>query len=101
MGKSSFINPELLIKTHAQGARFLEVPIGFIPRQAGEAKGTKLRTIVRSVRDVFGNWFDWGLKLRLERQKAHRPDQIFRVSQPVHLDEEVLELVIPLFKCYR
>ncbi len=101
VGKSSFINPELLLKTHARGARFLEVPIPFIPRQAGVAKGTKLRTVIRSVRDVFGNWFDWGLKLRLERRRANRPDQIFRVSQPVYLDEEVLELIIPLFKSYR
>jgi len=100
-GKSSFVNPELLIKTHARGVRFLEVPIPFIPRQAGEAKGTKLRTIIRSVRDVFGNWFAWGLKLRLARRRAQRPDQIFRVSQPVYLDEDVLELVVPLFKCYR
>jgi glycosyltransferase involved in cell wall biosynthesis len=101
VGKSSFINPELLIKVHTLGARFLEVPIGFIPRQAGIAKGTKLRTIVRSVRDVFGNWLDWGLKMRLQRRWTHRPDQIFRVSQPVYLDEDVLEIVIPLFKCYR
>jgi glycosyltransferase involved in cell wall biosynthesis len=101
VGKTSFVNPEFLLKAHARGAHFLEVPIGFIPRQAGVAKGTKLRTIVRSVRDVFGNWFDWGMKLRLDRRRAGRPDQIFRVSQPVHLDKDVLEIVIPLFKCYR
>ena len=101
VGESSFVNPELLIKTHALGARFIEVPIGFIPRQAGVAKGTKLRTVLRSVRDVFGNWIDWGLKLRLERGRARRPEQIFRISQPVYLDEEVLEIAIPLFKCYR
>jgi hypothetical protein len=101
VGKSSFVNPELLLKIHGKGARFLEVPIGFIPRQAGVAKGTKLRTVIRSVRDVFGNWLDWGLKLRLERRRTKRPDQIFRVSQPVYLDEEVLTLIVPLFKCYR
>ncbi|MFZ2088599.1 MAG: glycosyltransferase family 2 protein [Desulfobaccales bacterium] len=101
VGKSSFVNPELLLKAHARGARFLEVPIRFIPRQAGEAKGTKLRTIIRSVRDVFGNWIDWGLKLRLERRRGKRSEQIFRVSQPVYLDEEVLEIIIPLFKCYQ
>ncbi len=67
VGKSSFVNPELLLKAHARGARFLEVPIHFIPRQQGEAKGTKPRTIIRSVRDVFGNWLAWGLKLRLQR----------------------------------
>ena len=100
-GRSSFINPELLIKTHALGSRFIEVPIGFIPRQKGEAKGTKWKTVMRSVRDVFGNWIKWGLNLRLERRRLHRPDQIFRVSQPVYLDEEVLHLIVPLFKCYR
>jgi hypothetical protein len=101
VGKSSFVNPEMLLKAHARGAQFIEVPIGFIPRQAGEAKGTKMRTILRSVRDVFGNWLDWGLRLRLERRRARRPDQISRVSQPVHLDEDVLLIIIPLFKCYR
>ena len=101
MGTSSFVNPELLIKAHAQGARFLEVPIRFIPRQKGEAKGTKLRTVVRSVRDVLGNWLQWGLRLRLERRRLRRPDQISRVSQPVYLDEEVLNIIVPLFKCYR
>jgi glycosyltransferase involved in cell wall biosynthesis len=101
LGRSSFVNPELLIKVHALGARFLEVPIGFIPRQKGEAKGTKWKTVVRSVRDVFGNWVKWGFKLRLDRRRLHRPDQIFRVSQPVYLDEKVLHLIVPLFKCYR
>lgn len=101
VGTSSFINPELLIKTHALGARFLEVPIGFIPRQKGEAKGTKWKTVVRSLRDVFGNWVKWGFTLRLKRRRLHRPEQIFRVSQPVYLDEEVLHLIVPLFKCYR
>ena len=101
MGTSSFVNPELLIKAHAQGARFLEVPIRFIPRQKGEAKGTKLRTVVRSVRDVLGSWLKWGLRLRLERRRLRRPDQISRVSQPVYLDEEVLNIIVPLFKCYR
>jgi hypothetical protein len=101
LGKSSFINPELLIKTHARGARFIEVPIGFIPRQKGEAKGTKWKTVVRSLRDVLGNWIRWGLTLRLESRRQRRPDQIFRVSQPVYLDEDILHLIVPLFKCYR
>jgi glycosyltransferase involved in cell wall biosynthesis len=100
-GKTSFVNPELLIKTHAWGASFIEVPIRFIPRQKGEAKGTKWKTVLRSVRDVFGNWIKWGLKLRLERRRHQRPKQIFRVSQPVYLDEEVLHIIVPLFICYR
>ena len=101
VGKSSFANPELLIKTYARGARFLEVPIPFIPRQTGAAKGTKLRTIIKSVRDIFGNWFNWGLKLRLELSRTRRSDQIFRVTKPAYLDEEVLKIITPLFKYYR
>ncbi len=56
---SSFINPELLLKSYWRGARIKEVPISFIPRVAGEAKGTKLKSIMKSVRDVFGFWLKW------------------------------------------
>lgn len=56
---SSFANPELLLKSWWQGARIKEVPISFIPRTAGEAKGTRFRSIVKSVRDVFGFWLKW------------------------------------------
>lgn len=56
---SSFINPELLLKSYWRGAKIKEVPISFIPRVAGEAKGTKLTSILKSVRDVFGFWLKW------------------------------------------
>lgn len=56
---SSFANPELLLKSHWRGASIKEVPISFIPRTAGEAKGTRLKSILKSVRDVFGFWLDW------------------------------------------
>ncbi len=46
-GNSSFLAPELLARAMGHGCRFLEVPIFFIPRKGGEAKGTKLRSIVR------------------------------------------------------
>lgn len=56
---SSFINPELLLKSYWRGASIKEVPISFIPRVAGEAKGTRLKSIMKSVRDVFGFWIKW------------------------------------------
>lgn len=56
---SSFANPELLLKSHWRGASIKEVPISFIPRVAGEAKGTRLGSIMKSVRDVFGFWLKW------------------------------------------
>lgn len=56
---SSFACPELLLKCYWRGARIKEVPISFIPRVAGEAKGTRLGSIIKSARDVFGFWLKW------------------------------------------
>lgn len=99
-GTSSFINPELLIKAYMSGARFIEVPVRFFPRTAGKAMGTAPRAILRSVRDIFTNWFKWGASIR--RQNLTGQFQpIRRVSEPFLLDDEVLFLVLPLFKEYR
>jgi glycosyltransferase involved in cell wall biosynthesis len=98
-GKSSFMAPELLARAMGHGCRLLEVPIGCIPRRGGVAKGTKLRSIVRSVRDIWRNWFRWGWRFRLSRRDA--PRQIWRVAEPYILEEEVLRLVVPLFKSFR
>ncbi len=53
---SSFINPELLLRSYWNGARIAEVPISFIPRTAGEAKGTKIKAIKTSLQDIFNFW---------------------------------------------
>jgi glycosyltransferase involved in cell wall biosynthesis len=58
-GKGSFLNPELLIKAYWSGSSIVEVPISFIPRTAGEAKGTRFKAIFTSVKDVFRLWFKW------------------------------------------
>jgi glycosyltransferase involved in cell wall biosynthesis len=57
--KSSFANPEGLIKAHWSGLSIKEVPISFIPRKIGEAKGTKLKAITASISDIFRLWFKW------------------------------------------
>ncbi|MEO5361155.1 MAG: glycosyltransferase family 2 protein [Nitrospirota bacterium] len=57
--KSGFSNPEGLIKAYWAGKSIKEVPISFTPRKAGEAKGTKLKSIMRSVRDIFYLWVKW------------------------------------------
>ncbi len=56
---SSFVNPEILLKSYWKGARIMEVPISFLPRTQGEAKGTKLSSIYKSIKDVFGFWMKW------------------------------------------
>jgi hypothetical protein len=56
---SSFANPEGLLKTYWRGASIVEVPISFMPRTAGEAKGTHSRAIIASVKDIFSLWFKW------------------------------------------
>lgn len=99
-GVSSFINPELLIKTHLTGARFLEVPLRFIRRQSGDAKGTKLSSIIRSLKDIATNWVRWGWRCRMDAKMGGRA-QIHRVETPHQLDDAVLAIVMPLLKEFR
>lgn len=99
-GNTSFLGPELLSRAYGRGLRFLEVPIPFLPRRAGQAKGTRLRTILRSAHDILLNWFRWGWRFRLEHLRD-REQRIFRVNEPAFLDDETLALVLPLFKYFR
>jgi len=57
--KSSFANPEGLIKSYWAGLSIKEVPINFIPRNSGEAKGTRPRAITSAIKDIFILWFKW------------------------------------------
>ena len=57
--KSSFANPEGLIKSYWGGMSIKEVPINFISRDKGKAKGTKTKAIKSSVSDIFKLWFKW------------------------------------------
>lgn len=56
---SSFMNPELLYKANMLGASIVEVPVNFIPRKVGSAKGTRLKAIISSVRDIVICWWRW------------------------------------------
>ena len=58
-GESSFANPEGLIKSYWNGMSIKEVPISFILRAKGEAKGTRLRAIFSSVKDILRLWLKW------------------------------------------
>jgi glycosyltransferase involved in cell wall biosynthesis len=98
VGRTSFINPELLFKAYYAGARFIEVPIRFIARTEGEAKGTKFKSVLRSIGDTGRNWLAWGARLRAQSVAAGR---ISRVSDPFKLDQFVLRLVLPLFDDFR
>ena len=57
--KSSFANPEGLIKSYWNGMSIKEVSINFLPRSRGEAKGTSLKAIANSVKDILKLWFQW------------------------------------------
>ena len=101
-GNSSFINPECLFRAYDKGFSFIEVPIPFIPRTDGEAKGTRIKSILRSMGDIFLNWLRWGWKIRFfkhDRNQKHR--QIYRVAEPFYLSDDVLRLIVTLFRDYR
>jgi glycosyltransferase involved in cell wall biosynthesis len=57
--QSSFANPELLLKAHWSGLAIKEIPINFISRKKGLAKGTKVSSILASLRDIFFFWYKW------------------------------------------
>jgi glycosyltransferase involved in cell wall biosynthesis len=97
-GRTSFVNPELLLKSYYRGARFIEVPIRFIKRDLGIAKGTKVKNVIRSFADTVKNWTSWGISYRLKRQHA---SAIYRVAEPFRLDQPVLRLILPLFDDFK
>lgn len=98
VGRTSFINPELLLKFYYSGARFIEVPIRFISRQKGVAKGTRPSAVIRSIVDTARNWTAWGARSRRHRAQGQR---IRRVSEPFGLDQNILRLVLPLFDDFK
>ena len=93
-GRTPFVNPELLIRAHYDGQRIIEVPIPFIKRSQGEAKGTRLPILFRTVVDILRNWILWGIRMRWRAMRG----AIHRVSHPFELEECVLESCLPLFK---
>ncbi len=99
-GNSSFLNPECLLRVYEKGARFIEVPIPFIPRTAGVAKGTKLKSILASLKDIIVAWYRWGWKSTMKNCNSNKR-QLYRVSEPFFLEEDVVSLAIPLFREYR
>lgn len=73
--KSSFANPEGLIKSYWNGMSIKEVPISFIPRNKGSAKGTRLKSIIASIEDILRLWFLWivlGNRGRINKGRIYR-----------------------------
>jgi hypothetical protein len=76
------------------------VPIRFIKRSQGAAKGTKLKAVIRSFMDTIGSWVSWGIHVRFSGR--HAPEQqIYRVAEPFGLDQPVLRLILPLFDDFK
>jgi glycosyltransferase involved in cell wall biosynthesis len=98
VGRTSFVSPELLVKSYYNGARFIEVPIRFTSRQIGIAKGTRPIVVIRSVLDIARNWISWGARLRFNRSPRQ---PIWRVSEPFRLDQAILRMILPLFDDFK
>jgi glycosyltransferase involved in cell wall biosynthesis len=100
-GRTSFLGPEMLIRSYWAGKTFIEVPVRFLKRRAGVAKGTRPLVVLRAAFDTFRNWLDWGLAGRFSARARPGREQISRVFYPFELDDDVLALVYPLFKEFR
>ena len=70
--RTSFANPEGLIKSYWSGKSVKEVEINFLPRRRGEAKGTKWTSLVSSFWDIIRLWVKWVLlgKIPNRRRKC-------------------------------
>lgn len=74
---SSFTGPEILLKSNWKGMSIKEVEISFLPRNKGEAKGTRIMSIMNSVKDIFTLWFKWislGRRGEIHKGIIHRLD---------------------------
>lgn len=99
-GQSSFLGPEIIAKAMAGGARYIEAPIPFLARTAGQSKGIKASAIYRSIYDLVTSWIAWGWRLRPVVSGMGKKN-LRRVSAPFFLDEDIVRLVAPLLKLYR
>ena len=79
---SSFMNPEGLIKSYWHGMSIREVPISFIPREKGTAKGATARTISRSVKDITKIWFQYVILGRRGQVQSGRVIRVVPADQP-------------------
>lgn len=75
--KSSFTNPEGLIKAYWKGMSIKEVAIDFIPRKKGVSRGTRVRDIKAALKDILKLWFRWTTgkkKVFVEKGKVYKLD---------------------------
>lgn len=75
ISKSSFMNPELLLRAHYQGLSICEAPISFLPRKSGKSKGTKIFAILSTIKDLACFYFILKIKKEISKKtvgKIHR-----------------------------
>ncbi len=70
---SIFTNAEIGIKAYFLGAKIKEVPMTFLSREKGNAKGARLSSIWKTFRDIIKHWFLWMVLGRIERVKNPVP----------------------------
>ena len=85
-GESSFLGVEMMVRACERGLKLIEVPIQFLPRTKGVAKGVQVAAVLKSVLDIFRNWMAWGWRFRFSR--TSRNARIVRLTEPSSLSDE-------------
>lgn len=77
--QSAFTNPECLLKVWWKGVSIKEIPVPFIKRERGSAKGTRPKAVLAAVRDVVSWWVQWIL---LRRRPDHGRGRVVGWNEP-------------------
>jgi hypothetical protein len=77
--ESAFTNPECLLKVWWKGTTIKEVPVPFIKRNKGTAKGTRIPAILAAVKDIL---YWWGRWIVLGKRKDKGRGRVIAFDEP-------------------
>jgi len=77
--ESAFTNPECLLKVWWKGTTIKEVPVSFIKREKGTAKGTRPAAVFAAVKDILYWWVRW---IVLGKRQDRGEGRVIRFDEP-------------------
>lgn len=89
----------MMVRACERGLKMIEVPILFLPRTKGVAKGVQVAAVLKSIFDIVHNWLAWGWRFRFSQ--ARKAARITRLMRPASLSEEERIITTTVFAKHR